>query len=645
MQESEDCVNAMNIIEPALLFSRVRHGFKWMGLLLGLLLAGPANATDFTSVKAGNWFDPATWGQLTAFPFTGDNVAVSSNDIVSLTFSNTLYLQINNLVLSNSTLGISSASGQGHFAIAGADSYWTNGALGGSLTQLGTLRLAGNNGTTTGSAITNRGTIQQTDAGNLNPFETTIMNLPGGTYDFAGDGSVNAGQNNSLATFINEGTLLKSSGVNTSSVATTFENLNGTIEVDSGILDMPYNVGSTNGNFIVESGATLDITGGGNAQWTGTITGTGAGQVALRSSSLSANPALALDFPDGLFQWTGGGMSGIVTNLGVITLAGTNTVTSPGLLVNAGLFRQTNDTAWLKLPNTTVENLAGATYDLDGNGGFANGGFGVGGYFDNFGLFRKSGGTGVSSFGNSVFANYGGTLEVDSGTVQITYSFVQTNGVTWLNGGNLAGGTLNFNGGLLTGFGSVTGTVVNAEAIVNPGNSGLGALDIAGTYQQHNGGALDILLGGTNTGTFGQLDVSGNASLGGSLKLSLTNNYTPAMGDQFQILSCSSRSGSFSLPPAFPTGISVNYSSSGVFLVVTGAVVFPAQILSPKTASGSFAFGFQTVTNESYTVQRNDDLTTTNWVDFTNFTGDGGLKSFVLPVTNVPQRFFRVREP
>jgi hypothetical protein len=70
----------------------------------------------------------------------------------------------------------------------------------------------------------------------------------------------------------------------------------------------------------------------------------------------------------------------------------------------------------------------------------------------------------------------------------------------------------------------------------------------------------------------------------------------------------------------------------------------PPQML-PQFSGTGFNFGFQSVSNQSYTIQRNDDLTTTNWIFFTNFTGDGSLLQLVAPVTNAPQRYFRLRQP
>jgi hypothetical protein len=71
----------------------------------------------------------------------------------------------------------------------------------------------------------------------------------------------------------------------------------------------------------------------------------------------------------------------------------------------------------------------------------------------------------------------------------------------------------------------------------------------------------------------------------------------------------------------------------------------PAQIVGPSLNGTNFTFSFGTVSNQSYTVQRNDDLNTTNWVFYTNLTGSGSLMQVFAPVTNTPKRFYRVRQP
>jgi hypothetical protein len=51
------------------------------------------------------------------------------------------------------------------------------------------------------------------------------------------------------------------------------------------------------------------------------------------------------------------------------------------------------------------------------------------------------------------------------------------------------------------------------------------------------------------------------------------------------------------------------------------------------------------VNNQSYTIQHDDYLAATNWVFYTNFTGNGSLMQVVASVTNAPMRFFRVKCP
>jgi hypothetical protein len=78
-------------------------------------------------------------------------------------------------------------------------------------------------------------------------------------------------------------------------------------------------------------------------------------------------------------------------------------------------------------------------------------------------------------------------------------------------------------------------------------------------------------------------------------------------------------------------------------LVVTGTV--SAQIQSPQLSGGNFTFNFGTANGQSYTVQQNTNLATTNWTFYTNITGNGSIYQFATPVTNIPRRFFRVVEP
>ncbi|MCX6926673.1 MAG: hypothetical protein NT154_26230 [Verrucomicrobia bacterium] len=135
------------------------------------------------------------------------------------------------------------------------------------------------------------------------------------------------------------------------------------------------------------------------------------------------------------------------------------------------------------------------------------------------------------------------------------------------------------------------------------------------------------------------LKVGGTAQLGGTLAVALLSGFAPAPGDQFPILTCSNRVGTFSAVQ-MPAGLALNYSSTNVMLVVTGTV--PAQITGPAVASGNFVFSFGTLSNQSYTVQFNDDLADSNWLFYTDLTGNGSLMRVVAPLTSAPRRFFRM---
>ncbi len=69
------------------------------------------------------------------------------------------------------------------------------------------------------------------------------------------------------------------------------------------------------------------------------------------------------------------------------------------------------------------------------------------------------------------------------------------------------------------------------------------------------------------------------------------------------------------------------------------------QIVSPQVSGGSFQLSFQSVNGQSYTLYYNNSLSTTNWLPYTNVTGNGNLMQLSVPVTNSTQRFFRVSQP
>ena len=107
-----------------------------------------------------------------------------------------------------------------------------------------------------------------------------------------------------------------------------------------------------------------------------------------------------LNFPDQFFQWTGGTLNGESaggdwTNTGVITLSGIGAKLLQGVLHNQNRINQTTDvTDSLVLSSSShggiLDNQAGATFDLQSNGGITNQDGNFPGNFLNNGLLLKS---------------------------------------------------------------------------------------------------------------------------------------------------------------------------------------------------------------------------------------------------------------
>jgi hypothetical protein len=458
---------------------------------------------------------------------------------------------------------------------------WTGGKLGAyglAATNLGAINLAGDAPKELLAVLNNRGTLNYGGSGGLDINGSNggrLNNLGSGTVNLQSDASITDGP------IYNWGLFHKSGGTGTSMVLGPFNNLGGTIQVDTGTLTLAWAGISSNGTFNVSAGAVLDLTGGSGPHYQGNLVGSGNGTVALASGGLYIDsPGASFNFPGPMFQWTGGelGAYGLAaTNLGTINVAGDAPKRLTAVLNNSGTLNY-GGSGSLDINNSNggrFTNLVSGTVNLQYDAT-------IDGDVANWGIFRKSAGTGTFTF-SGPFYNQNGSIGVDSGTLRLAT-------------GNYAQGT----------------------------------------------GALSIGLGGRGLGQSGQLSVAETANLGGPLNVFLTNGFALATGDQFQILACGTRSGTFSTA-SLPAGTSLEYSSTGVSLVVTGAL--PVLITSPALSGTNFRLSFNTLNNQSYTVERNDNLGTTNWVFQTNFFGNGSLMQVVVPVTNATQRFFRVRQP
>jgi len=174
----------------------------------------------------------------------------------------------------------------------------------------------------------------------------------------------------------------------------------------------------------------------------------------------------------------------------------------------------------------------------------------------NSGTFQVNEGSALQvngSFSTTGTVNIGAVGDHSGSLFQVTglNDYVQTSGTTslWSAQSTLAvadGQKVNIEGGLLQGFGTITGNLSNTGGTIMPGTPGVaGILTVTGTYSDPQA-FLDIQIGGTSPGTeFSQLKVLGDASLGGTLDVSLINGFMPVTDDIFVILTSGGLSGRF----------------------------------------------------------------------------------------------------
>jgi hypothetical protein len=282
-----------------------------------------------------------------------------------------------------------------------------------------------------------------------------------------------------------------------------------------------------NGPFTNENGATLSV--GGLLTLARGFTNDGSihlgGTFADDNPTLTIASATLTNAADGVITSQGGLLNAVVDNQGMVTIA-RNTILT-GAVANEGTIDvhsgdlQVNPNEgnpdFINTGTLTIESLAAVAVD------------GVG--FDG-GSFRNAGTVTIGLFG----------------TLQLAGGYLQTGGLTVLEGGSLTAGDLvNLGGGVLAGSGTINANVLN-QAEVDVGAPGSpGVLTINGDYTQE--GALLIEIGGANPGTdFDQLNVTGQATLdpnNATLTVNLINGFVPTSGDSFPILTFSAGTGVF----------------------------------------------------------------------------------------------------
>ena len=156
-----------------------------------------------------------------------------------------------------------------------------------------------------------------------------------------------------------------------------------------------------------------------------------------------------------------------------------------------------------------------------------------------------AGGTIAGSKGGTVWNYFSTTSVAPAGTVSVTFA-LQAGAYTGLSG--TAGGEVYWDDAQF-GVAAVTSAKFAAASVSNSGTISIGlggVVSVSGSFTQSSGGILDILLGGPPAaGLYGTV-TAGSASFGGTLEASLVNSYSPSLNDDFNLMTYSSESGTFS---------------------------------------------------------------------------------------------------
>lgn len=423
------------------------------------------------------------------------------------------------------------------------------------------------------------------------------------TQDIHGRGTIAAALNNDGIIRAHTGTLV---------LNTLAKNNTGTIAAESAQtlrIDVPIN--NTGGLIVarVASQVNLNST---NAQVQG-------GELDTEGSGviLSSNAGIADVTNHGFFRVqpnTNTAVGGTtLVNHGIIEI-GQNIGATPGLVFVSSVDVSGNGELFLSDSNTFLSSVAGAMpifgpgLLIHGRANMVTSGLNLGsivgdhptsgliisptvtpGLF-NGGHIHVSGPQNLTINTATNFTNFG-DVQIDAGRILTVNNgpYRTTGGNTMVAGTLQASGGVALLGGILSGTGTVTGTVNNDGGTVAPGTSA-GTLSVAGAYAQSAAGELLIEIGGANAGEFDKLAMTGMADLcGGTLVIDVINGFVPTPGQTFVILTASTVQGGFdSVVQDCTSGILFNVTVNANNVTLTAAAgACGNRIVSSNAPNGS----------------------------------------------------------
>ncbi len=501
--------------------------------------------------------------------------------------------------------------------------YWTNGVITGSedINARGEFHFSGNDfKELNGLTINNYELMTWPGAGAIKLKNSAkVVNKSGATFDIQNDALMDYVLADNGGSFENKGVMTKSAGSGISYIDAVFVNT-GDVNAHSGTLR--FERGSPNnstGDFHTTSGNTLVFAERSFAFNNADFTGNGTVRIEdatllVNSSGLDVSNSVTVNMDNNLAVIDGEGTllvkgtlnwgRGVARGTGELKITGKLNFTGDNYrTLNGKFLNNLGEMVWSGAGAIRLENFAqivnqpGAVFEIH-NDAAINFVAPNGGSIQNFGVVHKKNSAGLSTIGVD-FSNAGVTV-VESGVLKFTHLL-----------SNESGGEIRGNGTL-----DLTAATFANNGALSPGMSP-GVLSVAGAYAQSPGGALNVELAGLSAGSqYDRLAVSGAANLNGALNITLAQNYTPADGDEFTILTHASRNGQFSEVngPAiagYPM-FEVNYEPGGVTLTVV------------RLSAGLTAVNDYAATPEdqgaSLNVLRNDNASIGNHLSITGHT-------------------------
>ncbi|MBX2997112.1 MAG: carboxypeptidase regulatory-like domain-containing protein [Caldilineaceae bacterium] len=381
---------------------------------------------------------------------------------------------------------------------------WTGGTLSGTGRVIvnGSLIMDGSNKQMETLTLENR-TSGVWKAGTINAYQgSRLLNTAGAVLEVQGNVQMYwASGQGAQSTLENRGTLIRSAGTGSFTVNSLFNNL-GSTQIVTGTMAVSGG-GINNGSLHVAAGSVLEI----NSNYTfgaGTAY-SGAGMLRLGSNTLTLSAGAALTVTDLSLN------TGTLTGNDDVIVTGAFTWNST-TVSGAGKLRTNGVTT---LPANNTRNLHNRLWENAGTVVWQ---------------------AGVVSFQNgaSLTNLAGATLDLRVDNTPLTFSGTRP---AFTNGGTVVKS-------------AGTGTTMINHNVVNSGEVRVetGVLSVNSGYTQTAEARLVLSIAGPTVGTeLRQLNVTGLATLSGTLEIRRSSGYQPGVGASLSILAFGTRSGEFAL--------------------------------------------------------------------------------------------------